>query len=105
MGEHEGGSLHVLDDVGDGERLAAARDAEQLLVAFPRLETSDELVDRFGLYARRLELRDQLEGPVQRLGQLHQVRVPVVDGRVDGRRRSETVADGHGREDTMGWFR
>jgi hypothetical protein len=45
VGEHEGGSLDLLDDVGDGEGFAGAGDAEQDLVAVAAMEAFDEFVD------------------------------------------------------------
>jgi hypothetical protein len=49
MGQDEGGSLDLLDDVGDGEGLAGAGDTEQCLVFLSRVQSLDELSDGFRL--------------------------------------------------------
>jgi hypothetical protein len=49
MGKDERGTLRLLDDVGDGKGLSAARDPEQDLVFGPVAEALDELFDRLGL--------------------------------------------------------
>ena len=59
--QHEGRFLHGLDDVGDGVGLARAGNAQQGLVRNTRLEASDQLGDRLGLVARRLERRLDLK--------------------------------------------
>ena len=37
VGQHQGGTLHLLDDLGHGEGLARAGDAQQGLLVQPRL--------------------------------------------------------------------
>ncbi len=49
--QHEGGFLDRLDDVGDGERLARAGDAEQGLRRQAGVEALDQAPDRLGLVA------------------------------------------------------
>ncbi len=51
VGEHQRGSLHLLDDVRDREGLAGARDAQQRLVSQAALQPVDEFFDRLGLVA------------------------------------------------------
>src|SRR4029450_490261 len=64
VGEHEGGPVHLGQDGGHGEGLAAARHAEQDLVPVPAAEAFRQLRPRGGLVAARLELADQLETAV-----------------------------------------
>ena len=54
VAEDEGGSRDVLDDVGDGEGLAGARDAEEHLGAVAPQDAVGELSDGLGLVARGL---------------------------------------------------
>ena len=51
MGEHQGGALRVLDDAGHRERLAAAGNAKESLVAQPVVQAASQLFDRLGLIA------------------------------------------------------
>ena len=55
VGYHERGTLDSLYDTGHRERLAAAGDAHQGLVAHVVVDAPGEPVDRLGLIARRLE--------------------------------------------------
>ena len=59
---HERRTIQSLDHAGDREGLPAARHAEQRLVVVAALHPRAQLVDRRGLVARRLEVRDELEG-------------------------------------------
>ena len=59
--EDEGRALPALDDVGHGERLAGAGDAEQRLLVLPLFEGCDEGVDRLRLVAGGLEVGDDLK--------------------------------------------
>jgi hypothetical protein len=52
--DHYCGTLHFLDDVGHGERLARAGDAQQDLVFLTVTHALDELRDGLGLVAGRL---------------------------------------------------
>ena len=49
MREDEGGALDLFDDLGHGEGLAGAGDAEEDLVLFSGGEAGDELGDGAGL--------------------------------------------------------
>ena len=51
----------LLDDLGHGEGLAGAGDAEQDLVLVSGVEAGDELGDGAGLVALRLVVGDELE--------------------------------------------
>ena len=51
--QHQRGTLHGVDNVGDGEGLAGSRDAEQRLAAVTGVNALDELRNRLGLVARR----------------------------------------------------
>jgi hypothetical protein len=53
--------VQLRDDVRHGESLAGAGDAEQHLLAAPRVQPVDELLDRLRLIALRREISDQLE--------------------------------------------
>src|SRR5262249_43458484 len=59
--DDQGRSLNLLDHARRGEGLAAAGDAEQDLVLVAALQPRDQLLDRLGLVAARLELGDHLE--------------------------------------------
>ncbi len=61
MREDERGAVHLLDDLGHGEGLAGAGDAEQDLVLVSGVEAGDELGDGAGLVALRLVVGDELE--------------------------------------------
>ena len=50
-----------MDDIGDGERLARPRDAEQDLFANIRLDTANQAFDRLWLIAGGLKGRGELE--------------------------------------------
>ena len=77
-GEDQGGALGGLDDLGHGEGLARAGDAEQHLVALMGVDAGDEFGDGGGLVALGLEVRDDLEGAAafgfRRLGRLERGR-------------------------------
>ena len=60
--QDQGRALQMLDDMGHGEGLARAGDAQQDLVALLALEPGDELDDGLGLVARGLVVGDDLEG-------------------------------------------
>jgi len=49
--EDEGGALDLLDDLGHGEGLAGAGDAEEGLIFFTGGEAGDQLCDGVGLVA------------------------------------------------------
>ena len=68
VGQHERRAVHLGDDRGHRERLAAAGDAEQHLVLVAAQQAGRELVDRAGLVAPRLEVAHQLELRVGRRG-------------------------------------
>ncbi len=53
VGHYQRRALQPGDDVGDGERLARPGGAQQHLVLGAALEAGDELLDGFGLVARR----------------------------------------------------
>src|SRR5690606_8870331 len=61
-GEDQGGALGLLDDLGHGEGLARAGDAEQDLVALALPRLGDELGDGGGLVAGGGVFRLQPEG-------------------------------------------
>jgi hypothetical protein len=61
VGEDEGGTVGLLDDLGHGEGLAGAGDAEQDLMLFSGAEALHELVDGAGLVALGLVGGDQLK--------------------------------------------
>ena len=61
VGEDEGGAVGLLDDLGHGEGLAGAGDAEEDLVLFAGGEAVDELVDGAGLVALGLVGGDELK--------------------------------------------
>ncbi len=61
VGEDEGGAVELLDDLGHGEGLARAGDAEQDLVLLAGGNAGDELVDGAALIAARLVVTDQLK--------------------------------------------
>ena len=54
-------ALHAVDDVGHGEGLAAAGDAEERLVLIAAAQAVDQLVDGLGLVAGGLEVGDEFE--------------------------------------------
>ena len=53
--------VHLLDDLGHGEGLAGAGDAEQHLVLFAGGEAGEELLDGAALVAARLVVADELK--------------------------------------------
>ena len=59
--EHERRALDACDDVGHGEGLAGAGDAEERLVLVAAAQAVDELVDGLGLVAGGLEVGDEFE--------------------------------------------
>ena len=61
VGQDEGGAVGLLDDLGHGEGLAGAGDAEQHLVLFSGGEAVDELLDGAGLVALGFVGGDQLK--------------------------------------------
>ena len=61
VGEDERGAVGLLDDLGHGEGLAGAGDAEQDLVLFAGGEAGDELFDGAGLVATGLVGGDELK--------------------------------------------
>jgi len=64
VGDDERGLPVPGDDLRQGERLAGAGDAQKGLLLQPLAEPVDELVDRLGLVAGRLEVGDEFEvGP------------------------------------------
>jgi hypothetical protein len=63
--------LRVLDDVGDAERLARARDAEQDLVALAPVEPSAHVLDGSRLIATRYEVRNNPKRPRHRTSLIH----------------------------------
>ena len=62
------GRLELLDDLGHGEGLAGAGDAEQDLIFFAGGEAGDELGDGAGLVALGLVGGDELEVHLYRIG-------------------------------------
>ena len=80
--QHQRRPLLRGDDVGHGEGLARAGDAQQHLVALAVRHALDELADRLGLVAGRLVVGHQLEGlAADRLGPPLDVRHEERDGR------------------------
>ena len=65
--EDEGGALGLLDDLGHGEGLAGAGDAEEDLVLFAGVEAGDELGDGAGLVALGLVGGGELEVHLYRI--------------------------------------
>ncbi len=61
VGEDEGGAVGLLDDLGHGEGLAGAGDAEEDLVLFAGAEALHQLVDGAGLVAAGLVGGDELK--------------------------------------------
>ncbi len=61
VGEDQRRALSLLDDLGDGEGLAGAGRAEQNLVVITLVQPLDQLGNRGGLIARRLELGYQFK--------------------------------------------
>ena len=61
VSEDEGRSVGGLNDLGHGEGLAGASDAEQDLVALASAETGEELLDGAGLGSFRFVGGDELE--------------------------------------------
>jgi len=61
VGEDEGGTVGLLDDLGHGEGLAGAGDAEQDLMLFSGGEAVHELIDGAGLVALGCVVGDQLK--------------------------------------------
>ncbi len=59
--QHQHRALQALGDVGDGERLARAGDAEQRLLAQPVVDAAVERVDGRRLVTGRRERRDDLQ--------------------------------------------
>ena len=59
--EDESGALQLLDDLGHGEGLAGAGDAEEDLILFAGVDSGDELGDGSGLIALRFVLGGELE--------------------------------------------
>ena len=66
--EDEGGALGLLDDLGHGEGLAGAGDAEEDLIFFAGGEAGDELGDGAGLVALGLVGGGELEVHLYRIG-------------------------------------
>ena len=66
MRNYERWFLEALDDIGHGERLARAGDAQERLELGAGSEIRDELFDRFGLVAGGLILtfEAELHGPL-----------------------------------------
>ncbi len=58
---HQRRAVHLGDEVGDGEGLAAAGDAEEDLMSVAAPEAAEQFLDRLGLIAGRFVLRDELE--------------------------------------------
>ncbi len=86
--QHQGRALQFGDDVGHGEGLARAGDAEQHLIALVRLQPRDQFVDGLGLIAGGLEVALQAEFG-RALGPADQhVGAPRLDERGAGRRFS-----------------
>jgi len=60
--EDERGPVERRDDVGHGERLARAGDAQQRRMRLPRPQPLQQLLDRLRLIAQRRIGADELEG-------------------------------------------
>ena len=68
VGDHERRPIGLLDDLRHRERLAGPGGAQQRLVALSAFDTVNELGDRVGLIAGRLERGDEVEvGHVRRI--------------------------------------
>jgi len=61
VGHHQRGALHPLDDVGHGEGLAGAGDAQQGLVPVAALQSLHQPVDGLRLVAHGLEVGNDLK--------------------------------------------
>jgi hypothetical protein len=61
VSQNERRTLRLFDHVGDRERLAAARDAEQNLILGAVVQAIDDLLYRFGLIAFWCVFRDETE--------------------------------------------
>ena len=69
--------------MGHGEGLARSGDAQQNLVALAPPQAGDQFIDRLGLIARRLEIRDHAQG----LAALDGGALGRIEGYVVGHRR------------------
>ena len=67
MGEDERGAVELGDDLGHGEGLAGAGDAEESLILFAGVEAGDELADRGRLVALRLVVGVELKVHLYRI--------------------------------------
>ena len=67
VGEDERGAVELADDLGHGEGLAGAGDAEEDLILFAGGDAGDELADGAGLVALRLVVRVELEVHLYRI--------------------------------------
>ena len=67
MGDDERRALRALDDAGDREGLAAARDAEQHLMFLAVAEAAHERFDGLRLVALRLKFGTKLKRHVNRI--------------------------------------
>ncbi len=61
MGHDENGPVDAGDDVGDGKRLTASRDAEEGLILVASNDAFRQLPDRFRLVAAGLEIGFEFE--------------------------------------------
>ena len=61
VGQHQGGPLHLLDDLGHGEGLAGAGDAQQHLLLQPVLDALRQLGDGLGLVPGGLIFRNHFK--------------------------------------------
>ena len=61
VGKDEGGTVELLDDLGHGEGLAGAGDAEQHLILLACVDAGDQFADGAGLIALRLVGSGELE--------------------------------------------
>ena len=61
VAHHQGGTLHPLYDVGHGEGLAAAGNAQQCLGSVAPAQAFHQFIHRLGLVTGHLEIGDYLE--------------------------------------------
>ena len=89
VGQHEGGSLHLLDEPGRGRRLAGSGRTQQHDVGLAGIDAARQLGDRLRLVTRGNVLADDLERPHGSC-RLHQSRLCAgydMRTRVRGRRK------------------
>ena len=61
VGKHQGGTVHLRNDVRHGEGLAGAGDSQQHLSLFPLVQTLHQLLNGFRLIPGRLIIRFEMK--------------------------------------------